>query len=382
MKKLLWPAISIVLIGVGIAGEVGVAPSLSAAALPFMILGGLILAFIALRPTFYRSGTAWPQAFNEPRPLRLRWIDYPKALICWLGGFSRTYVLEPGLYYTGDTHRPDAPTLVTANYHLSVFLVLRHLRKTNVRLLVIDTDGINVWCAAGKGAFGNRAIHAQLQRYPREILTRTTWLTLILPKFGMAGVDIRKLREHKIKPVVGPLYAKDLAGYLASPPYRDRAEDVVRFGLQMRAFTWLPGLVQFLGYGVLLILVLSGVHWLFGVSLPLGLLSLIAIIATGYPILFPVLPGVRFAVKGLSLATAISVLLAAAAALAWLPLGDAITAVLFTFATSIFFGLSYTGNSAVSAYTRVRKETAQFLVPSVLLYLASLAAFAVTEVLT
>jgi hypothetical protein len=63
-----------------------------------------------------------------------------------------------------------------------------------------------------------------------------------------------------------------------------------------------------------------------------------------------------------------------------IPLADLIMAILFIFATAVFVGLSYTGNSAVSNYSRVRKETARFLPLNVLLYIGSLAAFIMTEV--
>ena len=49
-------------------------------------------------------------------------------------------------------------------------------------------------------------------------------------------------------------------------------------------------------------------------------------------------------------------------------------------ATALFVGLAFTGNSAVSNYTRVRKEIARFLPFNVLLFLGSLAVFIFTEV--
>jgi CO dehydrogenase/acetyl-CoA synthase gamma subunit (corrinoid Fe-S protein) len=63
------------------------------------------------------------------------------------------YAVSPGLYSLGE---PDAGSevLVTANYRMTFDLLRRSLQGVNVWILVLDTSGINVWCAAGKGAFG------------------------------------------------------------------------------------------------------------------------------------------------------------------------------------------------------------------------------------
>ncbi|MCB1310283.1 MAG: hypothetical protein KDK30_19000, partial [Leptospiraceae bacterium] len=45
----------------------------------------------------------------------------------------------------------DAPVIVTGNYHLTVKRLRRVLKYNNVWLLVIDSHGINVWCAAAGG---------------------------------------------------------------------------------------------------------------------------------------------------------------------------------------------------------------------------------------
>jgi hypothetical protein len=152
------------------------------------------------------------------------------------------------------------------------------------------------------------------------------------------------------------------------------------FGLQSRLFTWLPGLVQYLSYSFAAVIVLWGMEQIWNLPLPTGLILVTALLATAYPILFPWIPGVRFAVKGLWLAAFASIGLSALTVFGVIPLADLIMAILFIFATAVFVGLSYTGNSAVSNYSRVRKETARFLPLNVLLYIGSLAAFIMTEV--
>ena len=344
-----------------------------------MAAGTIMLILAMLRTTYYRSDTPWPDDSAEPRALRLKYLHYVKALICWFDGYKRTYAVAPGLYYTGDRYDPEKPLLVTSNYLLTVLVLTRRVRFFNARLLIIDTDGINVWCSAGKGRFSNPEISRQLVRYQELLLCEDRRLTLILPKFSLSGVDLRMLREAFVHPVIGPLYAKDLPEYLTNPPYKDN-NDIVHFGFQSRLFTWLPGLAQFLGYCLALILVLFGLQIFLGFTVPWRILAITALIATLYPLLFPYIPGDRFAIKGLWLGVFISLMLIPGVfvnAVQWVEFPMTVP---FIFATGLFVGLAYTGNSAVSNYSTVRKEIARFLPVNVLLYVAALIAFIVTAV--
>ncbi|MBT8342479.1 MAG: hypothetical protein KJP07_20945, partial [Desulfatitalea sp.] len=79
-------------------------------------------------------------------------------------GFSRNrYQVAPGIYAVGSPGA-DAPVLVTANYKLTFDHVRQQLAGLDGWLLVLDTRGINVWCAAGKGTFGT----AELVRRIRQ----------------------------------------------------------------------------------------------------------------------------------------------------------------------------------------------------------------------
>jgi len=78
-------------------------------------------------------------------------------------GFGRSsYLITPGLYEVGTPSEED-PVFVTANYKLSVDHLRRALRGRNAWVLVLDTKGINVWCAAGKGTFGTEELIHRLQ---------------------------------------------------------------------------------------------------------------------------------------------------------------------------------------------------------------------------
>lgn len=292
----------------------------------------------------------------KPLPITFGFTDCLKAFISWLFLFMRIFDLPPGLYFIG-ARDDQSPLLVTANNFLTVFLLARRIGDRNVRLLLIDTDGINVWCAAGKGRFSAEEVMEKASRYGLKHESKRT--TLILPKFSMAGVCLKTLRKNGFRPIIGPLYAKDVPAYLDGGTFRDRKTDMVRFGLQSRAFTALPTAFQFFYYFL-------GVYVIGLGFLPGSIIWAAAALAFIYPIVFPWLPGRLFSVKGLSLAV-----LASIASLTIVSgFGDALWWVVFIFGTSVFIALSYTGNSAVSNYTSVRKETAKFLPLVLVLYIA------------
>ena len=94
-------------------------------------------------------------------------------------GINRyNYKISTGIYAVGN---PDdkSPVLVTANYKLTFDYLRRELKELNLWILVIDTKGINVWCAAGKGTFGNYELLKVINKVKlKEIISHNT---LILP---------------------------------------------------------------------------------------------------------------------------------------------------------------------------------------------------------
>ena len=139
--------------------------------------------------------------------------------------------MEPGLYALGNP-TPESLVFVSANYTLSFDALRSSLGGLDAYILVLDTQGINVWCAAGKGTFGTkeivrRVIAARLG----EVVSHRK---LILPQLGAPGVaahEVKKLTGFWVE--YGPVRAADLPEYLktheAAPemrqvefPLRDR----------------------------------------------------------------------------------------------------------------------------------------------------------------
>jgi hypothetical protein len=84
---------------------------------------------------------------------RLHAQDYWGTVKARFGVGRMEYAVDPGLYALGN---PDSnsPVFVSANYKMSFDELRRSLPGRDAWILVLDTDGINVWCAAGKGTFG------------------------------------------------------------------------------------------------------------------------------------------------------------------------------------------------------------------------------------
>jgi hypothetical protein len=310
---------------------------------------------------------------GNPRKLLIGWFDYVKMFLNWLLLFRKNpYTVTPGLYFTGNEYDRNAPILVTCNFLSTVLMLQRKLKGLSVRLLVIDTNGINVWCSASKGKFSSEEILDKLNMYDKSILSDSGQIQIILPKLSLSGVRLAKLRENKIKPVIGPVYAKNLKQYLQHPPYKDCSADTVHFGFAARAYTVVPTAVQFSKYAVLMAIIFLILNALLKTGFPWQAILTAIAISIFYPLFFYWLPGKRFAVKGISLAVLFSsfaVYLFIRNGVSPYLAGFYIT---FIFGTSIFLALSYTGNSAVSNYSKVKQEIISFLPLTVVFYIAAM----------
>jgi hypothetical protein len=295
----------------------------------------------------------------QPLPLGFGPGDYIRAFISWIFLFLNIFSVRPGYYCIGKRSE-NAPLLLTCNNFLSVFLLARRIGRRSVRLLIVDTNGINVWCSAGEDKFSAEEIIDKAGR--AGLMKEGEKTEMILPKLCLSGVRLSDLRRAGMKPVIGPIYAKDVPVYLDRGEFRDRVSDHFRFGLKSRMFTAVPTSIQFF-YWFLGIYLLT--FWAFTSSI----IWTAVVLAFLYPVLFPYLPGSQFAVKGISLGVLAALVISVYFSAQGLRIESALSWMLFALATSMFIALSYTGNSPVSNYDNVRKETARFLPAVVMLYI-------------
>ena len=92
----------------------------------------------------------------------LKWQDRFGTVKARWGINRMDYKVDPGLYALGNPN-PQSPVFVTANYKMSFDALREALENLASWILVLDTKGINVWCAAGKGTFGTEELVRRVQ---------------------------------------------------------------------------------------------------------------------------------------------------------------------------------------------------------------------------
>ena len=144
-------------------------------------------------------------------------LSFSDTLGSWKArwGINRmNYKINPGLYAVGNPNG-ESPVLVTANYKLTFDTLRKELNELDAWILVLDTKGINVWCAAGKGTFGTKELIARIGKTKlNEIVSHKT---IILPQLGAPGVSAHEVTKHTgFKVVYGTVRAKDIKEFINS----------------------------------------------------------------------------------------------------------------------------------------------------------------------
>jgi len=275
------------------------------------------------------------------------------------------YRVAPGLYAVG---RPDveSPVLVSANYKLSFDALRRELTGLDAWLLAIDTRGINVWCAAGKGTFGTDEIVRRVRASGLEKVV--SHRTLVVPQLGAPGVAAHEVQKGcGFRVVYGPVRARDLpafldAGMQATEKMRRVTFTVwertvltpVELTLLGRKLLWIALALLLLG-GIGGEIFSPGAAWSRGgAAILTGLGGLLAG-AVVTPILLPWLPGRPFALKGAVAGGALAAiaLFAFGGALGWL---NGAALLLALTAVASYCAMNFTGSSTFTSPSGVEKE--------------------------
>ncbi len=279
------------------------------------------------------------------------------------------YAIEPGLYALG---APDAasPVFVSANYKMSFDRLREVLPGLSAWILVLDTKGINVWCAAGKGTFGTDEVVNRIES--SGVKNVVSHRELILPQLGAPGVSAHLVRKRSgFKVHYGPVLAKDIplylsAGLKASPEMRVKAftvkERTVLIPIELVA-TIKPFLLI-----APVLLVISGIggpsgfwanmlnHGLFAVA------AFLCAILGGTvlnPVLLPWVPGRAFAVKGflIGLCLAAALLILRGHSLeTWPGRFEAAAWFMIVPAVAGHLAMNFTGCSTYTSLSGVKKE--------------------------
>ena len=191
--------------------------------------------------------------------------------------------VRTGLYAVGHPD-PDSPVLVTGNFDLTVRRLIQAIDgKVDAWVLVADSAGINVWCAAGGGHFTAEKVIAAVKSSHLNTVVRHH--ALVLPQLCANGVDGWRVRQETGWGVHwGPARAIDLPAYLAGKRKKTDQMRWVKFPIKDR----LEMVTGTLGLYGLLILLPVFVFWraLFW-PITLSMLGL----SYFYAIFLPRLPG-------------------------------------------------------------------------------------------
>ena len=143
-----------------------------------------------------------------------------------------SYIVPPGLYSIGNP-RSDSPVLVSANYKLTFDELRKNLSELDCWLLILDTKGINVWCAAGKGTFGTEELVNRLQLVGLEKIV--SHKNLILPQLGAPGVNSNEVRKRTgFSVIFGPVRAEDIQEFILAGNIATKEMRLVNFTFKDR----------------------------------------------------------------------------------------------------------------------------------------------------
>lgn len=270
------------------------------------------------------------------------------------------HIVGPGLYRIGNPG-PDSPVFASANYTLSFDALRSALGQTDGYILVLDTKGINVWCAAGKGTFGTEELVRQIRLTGLRDIVRHR--KIIVPQLGAPGISWPEvLRQSGFSVEYGPVRARDLPQYLkdrrATPAMR-RVEFPLRDRLVLAPMEVVASALPTVVVAAVLFLLAGPVSALAAVSAVLAGTVL-------FPALLPVIPARDFSTKGFILGLIVALPFAWSFSSTpglpgWAAVLAAGTPLLIIPAVTAYLALNFTGSTTFTSRTGVKKEIFRYV---------------------
>lgn len=284
--------------------------------------------------------------------------DTLKRIFFRLGIGRMNMTVPPGLYAFGSPN-PEDPVIVSANFRLTFDQLRKKLESRNAWLLILNTKGINVWCAAGKGTFGTEELVRQIESFGLKSFISHN--NLILPQLGAPGIKAHEVKSRTgFRVHYGPVSLDDLGTYLDAGmkasremrriafPFLERLELVP---LEMvQAWKILLAMVAVSSILSLILLGPEGMSLLYDV-VP----AVIAVVCGAFitPLLLPYIPGRAFSLKGALVGTVFSGVFIGATDP---PLSATIFIAGIIIAISSFLAMNFTGASTFTSLSGVKKE--------------------------
>jgi hypothetical protein len=317
-----------------------------------------------------------PSASGDIVKVSTKWdlMDYIWAIAVRFDINRMNYAVSPGIYAVGNPDK-ESPVLVSCNYKLSFDVLREQLEGLNVWVLVIDTKGVNVWCAAGKGSFGTMEIVKRVLAVNLDKIVTTR--KLIVPQLGAPGVAAHIVSAFSgFNVIYGPVRAKDIKQFLTNGMKTDASMRKVTFNVVERLqVSWLElanalkaGFL--ISFAALIIYGLNSKGYSFQTAWERSALIILLAwvsIFTGTiltAVLLPFIPVKAFSLKG-------GLLGGIAAGGIILILGKpfsfpaVLSLLLFSSALAGYLSLNYTGCSTYTSLSGVKKEI-QYALPVII----------------
>ncbi|MFN8207948.1 MAG: mercury methylation corrinoid protein HgcA [Bacteroidales bacterium] len=308
-----------------------------------------------------------------------------------------SYRVEPGLYALGSPDS-DSDVFVTGNYKLSFDHLRKGLAGMHAWILVVDTRGINVWCAAGKKTFNAKEIAKRIRLTGLDQIVHHR--RLILPQLSATGVSAQAVktltrdysgnesfagsvieshapvgtfsagnlhRDSGFKVVYGPVRAADIPafvrnGYKASPEMR-KVKFTLTDRIRLIPVDFVAGKLYLLAASALVFLLtgINGFAYSTGELIDHGFVALFNILLAYIagiiltPVLLPYIPVRMFSAKGAIAGFIVGVVLYLTGMLGseWM---EQASWILIIVSIASFIAMNFTGSSTFTSLSGVRKE--------------------------
>lgn len=273
------------------------------------------------------------------------------------------YSVAPGLYKIGNP-TSESYVFVSANYKLSFDILRKNLKGLNAWILVIDTKGVNVWCAAGKGTFSTSNIVQEIKNTSLNLIVKHR--RLIVPQLGAPGIAAHEVKELTgFRVIYGPVRAKDIKTFVEANYKATRVMRTVGFPFKERA-KLIPVDFMYNKYKLLIALViifiLSGIDKsgiVFSKMLSTSAFPVLGITGAYVagivltPLLLPYVPFRAFSVKGAILGGLTTIILYSIFSSG---MTELLSIGLISVAIASFVAMNFTGSSTFTSLSGVKKE--------------------------
>jgi hypothetical protein len=296
--------------------------------------------------------------------------------------------VAPGLYSLGNPDE-NANIFVTANYKLSFDALRKNLSGMDAWILILDTKGVNVWCAAGKGTFGTEELISKIES--TNLAKIVNHKKIILPQLGAVGVAAHEIKQKTgFKVNYGPVDAKDIKQFISNGFRSDTKMRTVEFKifqrLKLTPVELVGGLRNFFLF-IASFIILSGIYksgYSIDIAFEKGLRSSL-FITIAYlsgtiicPLLIPILPFRHFSLNGILIGLILSAStiflgfnnISLFEKIGWLLMVPAINAYVF---------LNFTGCTTFTSLSGVLKEMKTFIPIIIVLFAIGLISWIISN---